>query len=337
MEKHLNFTLIVFFFAVIVCTISFGQNSQENYLGIEPPGLTAKIFMPGLVSTGLSTRDMAITPDGKEIYFTVHGTTYQFSVILCSRYINGQWQKPEVAPFAANAKFAYTEPCISPDGSKIYFVSNRSKTPAGEKGSYDIWVADRIDGRWSEPRNIDEPINSLADEYFPSLTSTGTIYFTREMPDRSNAIFRSKFIDGKFAEPEKLPEQINFGADRFNAFIDPEEKYLIVSVFRAKDGKGAADYYIVFRNTDDTWQTPVNMGEKVNSQFNEYSPYVTRDGKYFFFMSSKPDETLFKKQENFNYDWLQEIHNSPGNGNNTMYWIDARIIDELRTDSSTKE
>lgn len=331
-----NATFIsLFCFSILVSYSSFAQTPSKKYLGQDPPGMTAKIFMPGLITTGLPTRDMAITPDGKEMYFTVHSSTFIFSTILCSKFENGKWHKPEVAPFARNAKFAYTEPCISPDGKKMFFVSNMSKTsPKGEKESYDVWVMDRDGNGWSEPKNIGEPINSKADEYFPSVTKSGTIYFTREAADRSNAIFRSKLVDGKYTEAEKLPEQINFGADRFNAFIDPEEKYIIVSVYRAKDGKGAADYYIVFRNDDDTWLNPINMGDKVNSQFNEYSPYVTRDGKYFFFMSMKPDENLFGQQEAFTYDWLQKLHNSPGNGGNTMYWIDAQFINELKNSSS---
>lgn len=333
--KRAKFLHASYFLLLLTGINLFAQTSSEKYLGEGPPGMTAKIFMPGLVTTGLPTRDMAITPDGKEMYFTVHGSTFIFSTILCTKFVDGKWTKPEVAPFAQNAKFAYTEPCISPGGKKMYFVSNRSKTSSnGEKESYDVWVMNRVNDGWSEPTNIGEPINSTTDEYFPSVTNDGTMYFTREAADRSNAIYRSKLVDGKYAAAEKLPDQINFGADRFNAFIDPEEKYIIVSVFRAKDGKGAADYYIVFRNSNDSWQTPINMGEKVNSQFNEYSPYVTRDGKYFFFMSMKPDENLFKERENFNYDWLQKLHNSPGNGSNTMYWIDAQFINELKNNSS---
>lgn len=332
--KNLILTFL-FCISILLSNTGFAQTSTNKYLGQEPPGMTAKIFMPGLVTTGLPTRDMAITPDGKEIYFTVHGSSYLFSTILCSKFINGKWQKPEVAPFAGNPRFAYTEPCISPDGNKMFFVSNKSKSsPEGEKESYDVWVMDRTNNGWSEPKNIGEPINSPTDEYFPSVTNSGTVYFTREAADRSNAIYRCKFVDGKYTAAEKLPEQINFGADRFNAFIDPEENYIIVSVYRAKDGKGAADYYIVFRNSDDTWQAPINMGEKVNSQYNEYSPYVTRDGKYFFFMSMKPDEILFNQHKTFSYDWIQKLHNSPGNGSNTMYWIDAQFINELKNSSS---
>lgn len=326
--------VVCFIFCFLIFTKIIAQTSTQKYLGQEPPGQTAQIFMPGFITTGLPTRDIAITPDGKEMYFTVHGATFIFSTILYSKFSDGKWSNPEVSSFAQNAKYSYTEPAISPDGKKFYFVSNRPlDLEKGVKKDFDVWVMDRINNGWSEPTNIGEPINSATDEYFPSITNNGTLYFTREAADRSNAIYRTKLVDGKYAEPEKLPEQINFGADRFNAFIDPFENYLIVSVFRAKDGKGGTDYYIVFRNSDNTWQSPINMGEKVNTQFNEYSPYVTRDGKYFFFMSMKPNENLFKEKDNFSRDWLKKIHNSPGNGSSTIYWIDAQLINELKKNS----
>ncbi len=41
------------------------------YLGQEPPGFEPRLFAPGVVSTGLATRDIAITPDGNELYFSV--------------------------------------------------------------------------------------------------------------------------------------------------------------------------------------------------------------------------------------------------------------------------
>jgi hypothetical protein len=318
---------------VIILFISTLAQAQTNsleswkYLGQQPPGDTARIFAPGIVTTGLPTRDIAITPDGKEIYFTVHGSTYLFSTILCTKYTDGKWTRPEVAPFAANSKFNYTEPCISPDGKKMFFVSNRFKTDLnGSKQSYDIWEMNRTGNEWSEPQNIGSPVNSDADEYFPSVTIDGTIYFTREGSDRSNAIYRSKIIDGKFSDPEKLPAQVNSGVDRFNAFIAPDESYIIVSVFKAKDGKGATDYYIVYRNLNDSWEEPINLGDKINSAFNEYSPYVSRDGKFFFFMSMKPDAKLFPDNASFSSEGINRIYNSPGNGNNTIYWIDAKVI-----------
>jgi hypothetical protein len=45
-------------------------------------------------------------------------------------------------------------------------------------------------------------------------------------------------IDGKYQEPEKLPPQVNSGLTQYNAFIDPDEKYLIVPVNGRNDTFG---------------------------------------------------------------------------------------------------
>ncbi len=41
------------------------------YLGQKLPGMEPEVFAPGIVSTGLATRDVALTPDGEELYFSV--------------------------------------------------------------------------------------------------------------------------------------------------------------------------------------------------------------------------------------------------------------------------
>ena len=73
-----------------------------------------------------------------------------------------------------------------------------------------------------------------------------------------------------------------------SAFIDPDERFIIVPATGMEDGLGGTDYYIVFRNKEDHWSKPINLGEKINSARGaEWSPYISPDGKYFFFMSSK--------------------------------------------------
>ena len=64
------------------------------YLGQYLPDTIPQLFAPGVVSTGMFTRDMAISPDGKEIYFCVSIGSYTFSTILCSKEVNGEWLPP---------------------------------------------------------------------------------------------------------------------------------------------------------------------------------------------------------------------------------------------------
>jgi hypothetical protein len=106
------------------------------------------------------------------------------------------------------------------------------------------------------------------------------------------------------------------------------EDYIIVPALGMEDTYGGADYYIVFRDENDNWSDPQHMGPTVNSEaMREWSPYVSRDGEYIFFMSDRTKDT---RADDWNYDAIKTLHNSPGNGNAGIYWVSANIIDELR-------
>jgi hypothetical protein len=305
------------------------------YLGQNPPGATPELFAPGIVTTGMYTRDVAMTPDGNELYFGVLESG--FTVIMQSTLEDGRWTEPEVAPFSRDPRFFNLEPHISPDGQRFFFLSNRPPRDAdpedddvGRWTNEDIWVMDRTDEGWSEPYNLGPPVNTEGAEFFPSVTRDGTLYFTRgETDPAGSAIYRSRFVDGQYTEPERLGPEVNSTPSQYNAFVAPDESYLIVPTDRRDDSFGSSDYYIVFRDEDDTWSEPVNMGEEVNTAFVEMSPYVSPDGKYFFFMSTRRigrDEW----PERLTSRYLRDRYENPGNGNAGIYWVDAGFIERLR-------
>ena len=231
-------------------------------------------------------------------------------------------------PFSGGPGVADFEPAFSPDGSKLYFLSSR---PDGDEpvGDQDIWYVERAEGGWGEPQNLGEPVNTDGGEYFPSITNDGTLYFTRnEKGKRLNQIFRSRWVDGSFDEPELLPLQVNCGTNRYNAFIAPDESYIIVPAVGMPDTYDGVDYYIVFRDENDNWSEPVNMGAMVNQDNAAgYSPYVSPDGEQFFFMATRTKEI---EQANWNYENLKTLYNSPGNGKADIYWMDAGFIRGLQ-------
>jgi hypothetical protein len=311
---------------------------EGPYLGQTPPGTEPQVFAPGIVSTGMYTRDVAITPDGTEFYFGV--LLGRFNTILETHVENGRWTRPEVAPFARDSRFFHLEPAISPDGQRFFFLSTRvgdGREPLPEEtrtwSNEDIWVMDRVDGTWSEPYNLGPPINTDAPEFFPSATRDGTLYFTRGSGDgQESHIYRSRLIDGRYQEPEKLGPEVNSTPSQFNAFIAPDERYLIICTGGREDSQGGTDYYAVFRTPEDVWSEPVNLGEAVNTPGSvEYSPYVSPDGKYFFFMSTRPrpDATV---PDTLSLAFLRRYRTDPESGNAGIYWIDAGFIEQMRPD-----
>lgn len=306
------------------------------WLGQTPPGDTAVLFAPGIVSTGMYTRDMAVTPDGSEMYFGV--IVGSFSTILQTHRTPDGWTRPEVAPFARDPRFFNLEPAISPDGQRFFFLSTRvpgGRDPEpGEIRSWanqDIWVMDRVGDGWGEPYNLGPPVDSDDAEFFPSVTRDGTMYFTRSPAGgRESYIYRARWLDGAYQEPERLGPEVNATASQYNAFIDPDERYLIVCTAGLPDTRGGTDYYVVFRNDDDTWSAPVNLGDAVNTRAGgEFSPYVSPDGRYLFFMSTRPlPDTAVP--DTLSLDFLTRYRAGPESGNAGIYWIDASFIQELR-------
>ncbi|MFC1898094.1 hypothetical protein ACFLYJ_00835 [Candidatus Cloacimonadota bacterium] len=299
-------------------------------MGQTPPGDEPELFAPDIVSNGMNNRDVAMMPDGSEMYFSVSFGNYAYSAIVCSKLENGLWTPLEVAPFSTNSKYSYYEPFIAPDGKKMFFVTEEPIDEDTLRTDSNIWVMDRVDNNWSEPYPLPENINTENGEYFPSITRDGVLYYTGvDTEKRVNIILRSKWENGKFADPEILPDHINIGRSRYNATISSDESYLIIPVFGAEDSYGGTDYYISFRDENDNWTDPVNMGPKINTEDNrEWSAYVSPDGKYLFFMSARRD--MMEDPETITYSYLKEIFAEPQNGNADIYWMSAEIIEELK-------
>lgn len=298
-----------------------------EYLGQTPPGDTAVLFAPGIVNIGTQTRDMAITPDGKEIFFCM--SVPRYSTIMTMRLEEGGWTSPEVLVNMTDPAYYNFEPALSSDGNTLFFLSNRPDTANGETApDQDIWIMERTETGWGVPVNLGSPINTSDEEYYPSLTNDGTLYFTRaKAGDPVNRIYRSRLVEGRYSEPELLPENVNCGTNRFNAWVDREERFLIVPAVGMPDTYGGTDYYISFRDENDNWSAPVNMGRQINSiAEREFSASVSPDGKYLFFMSQRD----MSQPEKLSYKVMTDTYFGAGNGFPAIYWIDASFIDRLR-------
>ncbi len=301
------------------------------YFGQTPPESVPQLFAPGIVGTGMYTRDFTMTPDGREIYFCVILGQYKLSHIVGCRFANGRWSAPFVVPGLDQPGVLYIEPHISPDGKKFFFASNRPV--AGKKFSErdeDIWVMERQGDGWGEPRNLGALVNTPGGEFFPTTTVDGTLYFTGPDSDgKGEAIYRSRCVDGKYAVPEKLPPQINAGKARYNAFFSPDGRLAIVPIWGRPDSLGGCDYYVVFHNEDDSWSEPVNLGAAVNTASDEHSASLSADGKYLFFMSARMPAAE-QMPARLTYDYIAGLHRQAPNGNPAIYWVDAAFIEKLR-------
>lgn len=327
--------LIVISFWMSVPSWSSSAPSTDGfvpYLGQTPPGGLPEIFAPGIVNTGLYTRDFTMTPDGRELYFVVNVGRFNMSYIVGCRFGNGRWSEPEVVKGLDRSGIRYLEPHISPDGGKFFFVSNLPG-PGKEfaERDQDIWVMERIGRGWGEPKNLGAPVNTAGGEFFPTTTVDGTLYFTGpEKEGEGECIYRSRLKEGRYGIPERLPRQINAGKARYNAWFSPDDSLAIIPVYGYESAPEGVDYYVVFHNRDDSWSEPVSLGPLINTAGNEeHSASLSPDGKYLFFMSARmPKPPALSQQVSF--DYLRSFRVRPPNGFPAIWWVDASFLRKLR-------
>ena len=324
----------VVFIGIIILTVIIFSNCAKKadfpllkgpYLGQKPPGMTPELFAPGIVTTEFHEHSSpAFSPNGNEVYWSVFINFYGPQVILTMRQENGRWTQPEVAPFCG--RYSDGNPCFSPDGQKIYFESRRPLIDGDPyTGNIDIWVVERLDHGWSAPKNLGDVINSDRWERGPSVSDNGTLYYCsmREGGYGQMDIYCLTLIHGEYAEPENLGEVINTPGYESWPFIAPNESYLI---FESDDG----DLMISYRKDDASWTAPINLSEKLNfTGGQDRFPLLSNDGRYLFFVSSRwLGPSYFDRP--LTLDEVKAKARSFSNGLGNAYWVDAKIIDELR-------
>lgn len=298
--------------AVLAPSLVFAQNTpatqstfSELVLGQTPPGDEPALFHPEIFLKGTHSAP-AFTPDGTEMfwsrYYTPEGRRSRTQHIFRSRFAEGQWSAPELAPFSGN--FSDGGLFLTNNGTRLFFYSNRPTEPGGEPSDEyisDIWFVDRTDDGWDEPQRL--RFNTDSNEGMASIADAGTIFFQSNRPGTRGIfdIYSSKLVDGRYAAPENQGRNVNCPGINFSPFIAPDQSYLIIAYNHNDPNNGL---HIAFKKPDGGWTKAVSMGGTINVTSVQRFPGLSPDGKYLFF--------------------------TRGGARGGLYWVDAGIIDDLR-------
>lgn len=274
-----------------------------------------------------NVRDLAISPNGKELYFSAQNEMKDRSVLITMNMKKGVWDHPKLAVFSG--RFHDMEPFFSKDGLKLFFVSNRPlDTQSKEIKDFDIWYVQRKDlnTSWSEPKNLGAPVNSESNEFYPSLSENGNLYFTREDPEKKTKddLYRSKKLDGRYQKPEKLPDAINSDGYDYNAFIAPDESYLIFGSYQREDSYGSGDMYISYMK-DGIWSSAKNLGAPINSKKLDYSPFIDYNTNILYFTSERSVESS-NQPDSMNIESILKEFRRYSNGQSRLYQINLEDV-----------
>ena len=143
------------------------------------------------------TRGLSIA-NNRNIYFMSHleGPMNGYGIYR-AEFINGKYAKPEPLPLSINkAGFLNWTPFIAPDESYLLFSSNRKDS---ENDAGDLYISFRITkGKWTNPVNLGEPVNSPNQERFPMISFDGKyLFFTRPTAEYHQDVF---WVSAKIVE-----------------------------------------------------------------------------------------------------------------------------------------
>ncbi len=191
-----------------------------------------------------------------------------------------------------NSKYNDYAPVIDPTGTKLYFTSRRvggiSQEDAGaEQGDEDIYFIEKINGTWSEPKLMPEPINTDKMEGIDFISADGQLIgFTssRDGGIGSSDIYLSTLEGDKWSAQVNIGNVVNSDVWDSNSTISYDGNRIIFASQRP-NGYGGIDLYMVEKNIFGEWGPAMNLGGIVNTPLDENAPFLSQDGKTLYFSS----------------------------------------------------
>jgi OmpA-OmpF porin, OOP family len=208
--------------------------------------------------------------------------------------------KPESIGSAVNTEYSELNPVMSPDGKTLYFgrknhPQNKFGMAGTEQiaGSQDIWYSESLMGAWTTARRMSEALNR--DQY-------NTIYSVS--PDGQTILVKGAYVNGQYETrgfsiakksatgweiPKKMEipkyEKLSRGKNEYG-YLSNDGKVLLMA-FSEKKNSDEDDIYASFLEKDGSWSEVINLGDDVNTDFTETTPFLAADGKTLYFSSNR--------------------------------------------------
>jgi outer membrane protein OmpA-like peptidoglycan-associated protein len=249
-----------------------------------------------IVNSGFEDSKPMISGDGKTLYFVrsiKEGKTTRQNIWVAGRNDNGSWSEPmEVTTFNTTKYNAVVG--VNDEGTGLY-LKNEFLVKKNE-GSYISYISKQGDTAWSTPMPVNIPFAENYGSYSDyHITSDENIVVfsmnTNGTKGEEDLYVCLKQIDGSWSLPINLGDVVNSKGFEISPFLMPDKKTLFFSTNGRGDSRGGADIYYTQRldNSWINWSTPVNLGEKVNTQgFDAY--FIVTPFRDVFYSSSKTND-----------------------------------------------
>ncbi len=265
----------------------------------------------------------ALTADEKTLIFTRRlsrdGYMVNEDFYISTRREDGTWTEARPIGPPINTPLNEGAQTISPDGRTIYFTGCNRRDG---HGSCDIYVTQRIGGRWTKPVNLGPPINTQYWESQPSISPDGRVlFFVSNRPGGlggRDIWYSIKQEDGSWSEPVNLGPPINTPEDDFSPFLHTDGRTLYFAS-EGHPGMGRADIFVARRQKDGTWSQPKNLGYPINTENEESSLIVSASGRWAYFASDRLGG--YGKMDLYVFELYEEARPTP------VTYVKGKVLD----------
>ena len=240
-----------------------------------------------------------LTADERELIFTRRtgfSDVNDEDLVVSRRTGGGGWSEPVTISSNINTQMNEGTCTISADGRKLIFTSCSGRD---NYGSCDLYETNKIGEQWSAPRNLGPAVNSGAWESQPSLSADGrALYFVSDR--RSGLGQRDIWMStmdeaGRWTKAVNVGKPINSEYDQMSPFIHVNGRTLY---FATNALRGFGGYDIFYSEKDSSgWSEPRNIGSPINNHDDQFSLFITADGKrgYYSHEETKEDGYAYSK------------------------------------------
>jgi DNA-binding beta-propeller fold protein YncE len=260
---------------------SRGETEAAGDLSVAEP------YLPGVVSTGAIEDAGTFSPDGKVFVFARRegqwGGASGPGILYQVARVEAGWAQPERLPFSGRRDDG--DPFFAPDGRRLFFTS-APVVSGGAPADADIWVVERQDDGWGQPRPILE-VNSPGTEYSPVVTANGDLYFasTRAGGFGQGDLYVARRQGSSFGAPENLGPAVNSPQGEWNLFIPADGSFLLFEASeRAANRSPSGDLYVSYPESGG-WGAPVPLSV-LNTPESELNARLSPDGEHLYFARS---------------------------------------------------
>lgn len=194
-----------------------------------------------------------------------------------------------------NSVYDEYAPNISIDESTIIFTSKRLGSSGNfttDEGEYyeDIYVSHKINNQWSEPVSLGSHINTTVNDANINLSFDGgkLFIYKNDSLTGNGDIYISNYLQNDWTKPVKLDTTINSVYRETSACFSPKEDFLLFTSDRP-GGFGGMDLYCSIKDKNGKWGKAVNLGNQINTPFDEEAPFIHADGRTLYFSSEGHD------------------------------------------------